>query len=1268
MTRAMIKSILLSGLLSLIIFPVRANAGGEQHHFRLNWSNPQKIMLPDSSFVQRLNFDDAVYENGNQPVFQRKIRLDNPAASVSADISNTVFQPLTQNELLLMDDLTGIGEQITVQAHAARARGVSYAIVGLSPFRFNPETGKYERLLSFDLQINSAQDYKSGNELSDFGSQSVLNSGTWYKIRVSETGLYKVTYAQMAEMGIAVNGLSSNNIRLYGNGGGMLPEANDAARPDDLQERAIQVFDGGDNTFNEGDYFIFYATGPDVWEYLPMDFRFSHRKNVYDDYAYYFINTDLGPGKRVTTLAPSGETPNYTSTTFNDYAFHELDQQNLIGTGREWYGELFDLQTSYDFSFNFPNLSSSATQFFKTRVAAKSVLSSSYLVTLPDSTFTVIVAGTPENLEGEFAKVVTGEKRFKASSETININLRYNKSTNSAQGWLDYIELNVVRNSVFTGGQMAFRDVSAKGSTKITEFNLSNVNSNVTVWEVSDPFNIKKVQTTLSGNTLKFVLPTPTVREFVAWDGNDFLTPEFVEEVANQNLHGAQGIDYVIVSHPDFLDQAYRLAQFHADHSGMNTLVVTPQQVYNEFSSGAQDITAIKDLMRMLYHRSNSGYLLLFGDASYDYKDRMENNTNFVPTFESPNSLHYTYSYATDDYFGFLDPEEGTSSTDLLDIGIGRFVVATPEEAQMAVDKVIYYATNPQSMGDWQNVITFVADDEDGNSHLNQAEQLAEFIDTTYKQYNVDKIYVDSYIQKSTPGGSRYPAVNEAIDSRMEKGTMIMNYTGHGGEVGWGHERFLENSDINGWTNYDRMSVFITATCEFARYDDPERTSAGELVFLNPNGGGVALFTTARATFGGSNLSLNKGIYTYAFEKKDNSYYHMGDLIRLAKLQSSSSTNDKKFVLLGDPALKMAYPSYQVKTTGINNQQINDTPDTLSALSNVVISGEITDGNGNRVNGFNGTLTATVFDKDSKVTTLGQDPSSAPRTFMLRKNVIYKGKAQVTDGTFSFSFIVPIDIGYQFGFGKISYYAENGEKSASGYYQNIVVGGYNNTATVDNNGPKIKLYMNDTTFKSGDITNQNPVLLAHITDESGINTVGNGIGHDIVAILDEDTENPHNLNEFYASDFGGYKSGSVQFPFFDIAPGIHTVNFKVWDVFNNSSEASLTFRVVGQDQVVIDQLINYPNPFSDYTYFRFNHNQAKSKLDVDIKIYDFSGRMVAELQHNNVSQGFFSDPIRWDGESSGGMRLKGGFYIYRVQITDEDGHTSSAVKKLIISR
>jgi hypothetical protein len=1265
-------------LFFLMALPVLAFSQNRTLVIKLNWNPIEKIKISENEFQERLNFDNASYHENYPltPYFEKKILFDGGMSSIRAELHNAVYQSLTGSELMAMENLLQIPEQIVVETNTAFARRAQYVSVSFLPFRLNAETAKYEKLVSCNLVIIADEKTeKSGQETQEWADHSVLSTGDWFKIRVNADGIFQVSYDDLKDLGVNVSSLHSENIRLYGNGGGMLPEPNSEFRYDDLQENAIEIVDGGDGTFDAGDYFLFYGQSPDRWVLRPDISRFYHHRNVYSDYTYYFITVDMGPGKRIPLYTPEAQTPNYTVTRFTDYAFYENDQYNLIKSGRQWFGELFDFTNkNYSFGFYFPNLDPEAEHYLRVRTAAKAEAASSFFGSVDgENVVTMLIPGVSSGPNGDYAKAKTGEKVFNTNNQNITVDIQYNNSTSAAKGWLDYIEVNAVCMMTFQGGQMLFRDPHSIGENRISEFILGNTNGNVKIWETTDPLNVRQIKTTTSGNTEKFVLPTPVLREFVAFiSGPNQYHPEMIGKVPNQDLHAARNIDYVIVTHPDFMDQANELANFHRSFSGLNVLVTTPENIYNEFSSGAQDITAIKDLMRMLYETADNGheprYLLLFGDASYDYKDIQPENTNFVPTFESEESLHHIGSYATDDFFGFLDPTEGTGSNELLDIGIGRFIVRTSDEAQMAVDKVKHYATSPLSMGDWRNMVTFVADDENGNTHINQAEQLATFVDTAYPVYNIDKIYLDSYQQISTPGGQRYPEVNEAINTRIEKGTLIMNYTGHGGEVGWAHERILELSDINSWTNYNKLAVFVTATCEFTRYDDPGRISAGEYVFLNKKGGAISLFTTARATFGGSNLSLNKGFYKHVFEKVNGEYNTMGDLIRLAKLESSSETNDKKFVLIGDPALKIAYPDYNIQTTTINQDIVSENADTLKALSYVTISGRIVDESDNPVTDYQGTLYSIVYDKESEVTTLGQDDGSTPRTFKLRKNVIYKGKARVIDGEFTFSFVVPKDIAYQYGPGRLSYYIENGEKDASGYFNDIIVGGYSKTGVEDNTGPEIQLYMNDSLFKPGDITNENPQLYAVVFDDNGINTVGNSIGHDIVAILDDDNENPFILNDFYEADINSFQQGSVRYPFFNIPAGQHTVKFKIWDVYNNPSEALLNFVVVDAGSIVISDLINYPNPFSGTTNFRFNHNQSDAEMDVEIEIFDLTGRKIATLKDHINNDSFYSAPIQWDGTNDNGRKLIGGIYIYRTKITNEDGVQTSAANKLLIAR
>ncbi len=1250
-----------------ILFITAARAGDAVYHRTIRWQTMPEG-LADGASGRPVLFHGAYFtaHSGHWPVYGETIDpgAGQEVASVTLinavyDVAPEYFKSLGGTELL--------GEQPVIQVHKSLDRKKARWIAEMIPLRINSYNGELEILTEFELIVATVPAQQAERSVeSNYADHSVLASGSWYKFSVQQTGVHRITYSDLQAMGLNPASVDPRNIRIYGNGGGMLPESLDEFRHDDLAQNQIFVAGEADGKFDAQDYILFYGESPHSWQYYAFSQAFNHHLNIYSDYTYYFLTTDLGPGLRIPDQAQTQEPFTVRVDRFTDYAYHEQELFNLVNTGREWYGEVFDVNTTYDFNFRFPNTVTSVPAYMQAYVAAKSTSTSVFTFShAGEQVIRASISGIPSSSE-TFARAYIGSNWFSPSSDDVNIRAVFQKPNSSSLGWLNYVELNVTRQLIFTGPQMNFRDPSSAAPGAIAEFVLGSAAQGVQVWNVTDPTRATRIQTSQTGNSQVFRMPQDTLQEFIAFDGSSYLPVTFVEKVPNQDLHGAGPRDMIIISHPSFMDQAQRLADFHAAHDGLSILVTEIGKVYNEFSSGAQDITAIRNFMKMLYDKALPGeepqYLMLFGDASFDYKDRIPENSNFIPTWEDDESLTIVYSIATDDYYGFLDGP----GDNLLDIGIGRLPVQTPEQAQIAVDKIIHYATNSDIvMRDWRNYICFVADDEDANLHLNQAEQMAIFLDTNYGAYNMDKIYVDAFPQISTPGGQRAPEVNLAINNRIDKGCLVMNYTGHGGEVGWGHERFLENSDINSWTNYDRMPIFITATCEFSRYDDPERVSAGEYVFLNPKGGAIAMFTTARATFGGSNFNLNTALFEVMFEQQNGEYLRFGDLIRIAKNKGGVVDNDKKFILLGDPALKLAYPEQEAVTTEINGNWTGGEPDTLRALATITISGEVRR-NGQVNPDFNGTLYTTVFDKPSRVTTLQTDEDSQAKTFDLQNNVLYKGKAQVTAGEFSFTFIVPKDIAYQYGFGKISYYAENDMTDAHGYYKNIVVGGFNSVANPDVTGPEIALFMNDTNFRSGGITDENPVMLAFVRDESGINTIGSGIGHDIVAVLDRNTEKPIILNDFYEADLDSFTSGTITYPFHNLSEGEHTLTLKVWDVFNNSAEATITFVVRLSDQLVLEELNNYPNPFFDGTRFIFSHNRPGEVLDIKLRIFNLAGQLVKVFEEANASEGYRSVPIYWDGSDGGGYPVSKGIYLYRLTVRDQAGATAGLDGKLVL--
>ncbi len=1111
---------------------------------------------------------------------------------------------------------------------------------------------------------------------SNYTDRSVLADGYWVKIKVEKTGIFRITYEELEKMGLP----DPSHPHIYGNGGGMLPEMNNVPHPDDLLEIPLFINKGPDGVFNQGDFLLFYATGPVQWKYSPGDSAFYHINPLYDKAAYYFVTSSSSPLNEIPQEPSVTEEATDQSSSFDDYLFQDVDRENLIKSGREWYEPLPTL-SPVTFTFAFPERITSDVVRMRIRVVARSSRTSYFGIKAGNTDLSSISVG-PVNIysyTSAYAKTNTKKYVFTPAEEEIPVTISYQSNDKvNARAWLDKIDIQARRQLVLTGDVLFFRDIRTTGVGRITDFYISGGEGQV--WDITDIHQVKRIETKEEYNALRFRAHTDSLRQFVVFRGNNFPAPEIVEKgVPNQDLHGLPQPRLVIVSYPDFMDQAVALGKYHHEQDDMSVAVVTTEQVYNEFSSGARDIGAIRNFMKMFYDRAGNNaekprYLLLLGDGSFDNLSADPGNCNYIPTYQSPNSLVPTQSFVSDDFFGLLSDQDG-GVKGLLDIGVGRFPVGTPEEAEIIVKKIKAYYSR-EALGDWRNNLCFVGDDEDNNIHMKDADRLATYVDTAYPSFVIKKIYLDAFQQVSTASGERYPDVNKAISDNMEKGLLIFNYVGHGNERGLAHEAILGINDIISWKNFPRCPLFITATCEFSRFDEVDidangvitpKTSAGELVLLSETGGGIALLTTTRLVYSSPNYVLNKNFYRYIFEHNDlgrpNTF---GDALRYTKNASGSSTNKLNFTLLGDPALLLAYPRYRVITDSINGIAVTNPGDTLKALSLVTVSGHIEDPAGMSLSGTDGILYPTIFDKSRQVTTLGNDGGS-PMTFFVRDNIIFKGKASIYNGLFRFSFLVPKDISYNIGPGKINYYATlDSLHEGAGSYGKISVGGFASDPAIDEEGPLVHLYLNDTLFRDGGLSDENPVFLAYISDEGGINTVGNGIGHDITAILDDDEAHPIVLNDYFSYETDEYRLGTVKYPFFDLPDGEHTIRFKVWDNYNNSTVATLRFHVNDGVTEKIENLRNYPNPFTVDTRITFDHNMGDNEMDILIYIFDTGGHLVRLLEDHQFADGYSINPIQWDGKSADGQKVSAGIYVYKVIIRSGNSPPVTGTGKMLL--
>lgn len=1257
-----------------------------QTKISLAWDD--KVSLMENA--PALYFEGARYGSVDAmlPFYSDRIRVAN--GGFSLNIVNAQFEPLANTAKVSSDVMLQISDDINLNQSIQYERGQAFLVYSFSPIRKNPSTGQLERMVSFETELRSNPQIASPNvEIANFVNSSVLASGNWFKIGVTQTGMHALNADFLRTVGFDLNTLNPRNIRIYGNGGDALPQPNASPRSDDLVENAIIVTGESDGRFDAGDLVLFYATGPISWVFDTNLGAFVHRIHPYSDTAYYFITNSLGAGKRMQLQASVNQTPNQTVSTFDDFRVHETENYNIVKeelkSGREYYGEEFEFTSSYDFNFSFPDIVPNSEVRVRTDVIARSNVQTTFNVRANDAPLYNIVMGTvPLNFETDFARPRNLSGTFTNSNPSIKITVAWTKPNSVSNAWLNYIEVIAKRQLRFSGNQLSFRDINSVGSGNISEFILSNAPQNITILDVTNPLDPKIQQTVFANSTHRFVLPTEQLRTFIAFNNAGFLSANFVGRIANQNLHASSQADMIIVTHPAFLSEANRLAQFRRTNDGLSVLVVQQDQIFNEFSSGIRDATAIRDFMRMFYVRANGNpdlmpkYLLIFGNGTHDNKKKKFPLGNSVITYQSFNSISPTQSYTSDDYFALLDPNEGAfaenfnSNVGLLDLAVGRIPSETLQQARNTVDKIIKYS-DPATFGDWRNQVTIVADDEDGNLHLNQAEANANLIRNRRAEFNIDKIYFDAYPQISTPGGNRFPAATQALNLKVNSGTLLVNYTGHGGERGWAAERVVDLDQIRTWLAPFKMPIIFTATCSFSRWDDPGFVSAGEESLFMPNGGVSALLSTTRIVFASFNFDLNQSFLRSMFDPQfRNRKVTIGDVFKLSKNTNINglNINSRNFSLLGDPSMPVAFPQFTVATTQINNKPSSQ-PDTIRALQEVTIKGFVRNANGSKNANFNGIISPTVYDKAITIQTLGQDAGSSgsfKQNFQLQPNIIYKGKASVVNGDFQFTFVVPKDISFQVGPGRISYYADNGIIDASGNYDSVFVGGINNNAVVDITGPEIQVFLNDEKFASGGIVNASPKLIVKLKDQNGINTVGTGIGHDIIARLvkADGTITEFVLNDFYEAKLDSYQEGEINFPLINLEPGNYELRVKAWDVYNNSNEQSIEFTVVNSEKLTINKVLNYPNPFTTKTAFQFEHNQPGQELDVQVKVLTISGKLIKTINTTIFTTGNRVDNIFWDGLDDFGDKIGRGVYVYQLKVRSSDGSTADKYEKLVI--
>lgn len=1103
---------------------------------------------------------------------------------------------------------------------------------------------------------------------SRYASESVLNSGKWVKIQVAEDGIYKLTAADLKKMGFS----NLDKVAVYGYGGWPLDEDFSTTYIDDVPEVAV---------WRGADYLLFYGKGPRKWEYSFSDKSFIHTNNPYSNYGYYFV-TEKETAGRTMEKAASAAGATLQVTTFDDYVLHEEELVSVNSSGRELYGESFTSTLSRDFTISVPGI---------TNDEGKATLS---FISRGNGTITMNVDGNalisgsvsvPSD-EYEVARELYRERAWTADKgETVKVNIGYS-TTGHKNVHLNYFRLQMKRQLKVYDNYTFFRSLSARGNA--SRFVIQGADASTLVFDVTDGVNPQQMETSLNGTELSFSIPaSASLREFVVVKPSQIKAPVTVGEVANQNLHALPQQDMIIIAQPNFTTQAERLAEAHRTKDNLTVWVVTPESIYNEFSSGTPDATAYRRFMKMFYDRQTSEadapkYLLLFGDGSFDNRKltsawKSVDMSNMLLTYQTEESLNQ-YSYVVDDYFGFLDDANNGEEIyeQKVDIGIGRFPVRTVAQATNAVDKVISYIEN-KNTGAWKNNLCFMADD--GNNadrftigHMEEADSLADHLNRDHPELMIHKLYYDAYKKDKTAGS--YPDVRANLQKLLKDGLLLFNYTGHGGTTALSDEKVVTQTDIAQYT-YPCLPVWVTATCDFTRFDNVE-TSAGEDVFLNAKSGGIALFTTVRVAYRPYNAYIDSHLLHNLFSRVNGRKRSLGDAMKAMKrsLVASGSYNTNRvkmgFCLIGDPAVKLAYPEYGMKVTAINGQPVGETPVSFKALEKITVEGEVLDVSGQLATDFTGIVNPTVKDSKMTVTCLknnNQDDSPA-FTFTDYPNTIFIGNDSVRNGKFSFTFTVPKDISYSNLQGKMNLYAVDTESGneAQGNFDNFIVGGTSDTAETDTIGPEIRaLYLNDTTFVDGGQVNTTPYFVAELWDKSGVNITGSSVGHDMMLVIDESTVLSYNLNSYYELLPGEEGTGIVKFPIPALEPGKHTAEFWVWDILNNSTVRTFTFEVVEGLKPFLFDVIATPGIAREQVTFHLMHNRPESRMRVGIMVYDLAGRQLWKHEESGTSGLFENYTVSWD-LTSGGARMRPGVYIYRAAISTDNSKDATKARKFII--
>lgn len=1156
-------------------------------------------------------------------------------------------------------DLSQLIARPHTMIYRTKGRGVHQVVFQIEPFIV--KNNKLYAVTGFSIVPKEVK-LLSAEIVQQLASIESMPPQSGYRFEVNQTGIHKITATFLRDLGMPISSIDAQTLKIFGRGGQMIPLINSGSKDVNygFSENPLQLVGMDDGSIDDEDYILFFAYGPNEWN---DDSQTA--VNLYHDQAHYIISHGGENGLRV-NVQPSAAVSDNPQTSAPVSLHIEEDLVNIAQMGRKWFGDRFLHNASENYTFQLINRKAATPVAVKLSAAASAANGSRFNLSVEnENTFLQIASTQPlrRAVEGTVTLLTT------PSSNETDVVLHYDAyGFSSAVGFLDYIRVSYDRILSGDRGQFGF----ITDNTGV--FQASDVDA---VWELLPNGTIQVLQP--NSNREIFFISNENADRYHLFSANDvyspkrseygdtFTSPQLRERLSNE-------AEYIIITHDDYVEEANKLATHHRTHTGLKSSVLSLSEIYDDFSVGNVDIMAIRNAIRYAYLNNSDDnkpkYVCLFGDTSYDYKDRVPNNNMIVPTYHALNSFHLANSYMSDDFYAMMDYNEGELGyNDRMDLAVGRILFDTKEGALAMVNKSIDYSL---ANGDWQNTLTILSDDPDEdweNIIQERLDELGEEVVTKRPFLNLQKVHSDAFEQVISASGDRYPGVNQALENQFIQGTLAINYFGHGGESGLASEKIFDKELADRLYNPGRFPLFITSTCEFSRFDNPDVYTAGEASFANPAGGVIGLLSTTRQIYVGNGITYNKIMAEHLFAYGLDDYPTISEALRLSKNDFFGAFQKRIIFFIGDPALKLAIPQDRVDLTHLNGNEIDGLDDEnkqLRALDRVNLAGQVSDKNGELLDDFSGEVVLTIFDKELEKTTLGND-GNGNFTFNALGNVVFKGNSEVENGFWNIELVIPKDISLPLGQARISMYAVSSDKTIkkTGLFTDVFIGGINPNPDFDTQGPVIELFLDDESFESGDMTGTNPILIARFSDENGINTSG-GLGHELLAVLDGMTQNPIVLNNFYRTNLGDYQSGSLNYLLNNLSPGPHTLSVTAWDTHNNPSTQSIDFVVSEKNNILINAIYNIPNPFETQTTFWVSHNKPRELIEANIIVHDINGKKVWEQNKTLYSGTNTNSEIVWSGQSNDGTLLNKGVYLCTITLNSTLSNTTHTETHRII--